>query len=187
MHNPIIVAHDATINAGSWKANDNFTSLLNDQNMYIDVSNIHFVDRTMFGTFSNTILNNVVEYIVSGNVNEPGVYKIVYMWGDLYKTNATRSQLLELLNSNNYGTFGDMTWATGYITVVPNTNVIGRMGDSNNDKDVLSQMNNKLPDTAIDRDNSHSHYWKLIINSLLTSISSLFFFSIKGKKNKNTK
>ncbi|WP_338348310.1 hypothetical protein [Fructobacillus cardui] len=173
LYNPKIIAKNSTVYAGNWNASENLTSLIDDKNQNVDISNIHFINKTAFGSFSDNISNNVIEYILSGDVTQPGEYKIIYMWGQLQRTNLTRNQFLTTLHLSANGSLGDKTWAIGYIKVLPAF------------RDNKIHAKNKkgiLPETGV-VDRSKNHSLRMSMMSLVFAV--LMLMGIRKDKNKN--
>ncbi|TYC51112.1 LPXTG cell wall anchor domain-containing protein, partial [Weissella muntiaci] len=118
LSNPELSVKNSTVTAGTWQPGDNFVGLTDHYGNYVTVNGITFVDRTAYGYFSDDISENVIQYVLSGDINVPGQYTVKYMWGSLSLTNSDLASLMEMMNLNDSGVLGDKTWATADITVL---------------------------------------------------------------------
>ncbi|TYC47754.1 hypothetical protein ESZ50_11440, partial [Weissella muntiaci] len=117
--NPEMMVRNSSVSAGSWQPSDNFVNLKNHSGHFLTSGEITFVNRTVYGYFSDDIPENTIQYILSGDVNIAGNYTVTYMWGNLSLTNIEKADLSSIMKIGSTGMFGDRVWATANVTISP--------------------------------------------------------------------
>ncbi|MFV8083242.1 hypothetical protein ACNQ2Q_26075, partial [Enterobacter cloacae complex sp.6701430] len=136
--------------------------------------------------------DNVIEYILSGDINNPGTYTVTYMWGKIDATNATMADILEALNANGSGVLGDKVWATATILVTEKTPETPSIPDNPTHSEDINkpetpQGTNEEPGNGITNELPNTEYNQndllAILGAILAMLASMGVgINIKHKK-----